>query len=1283
MLRSPVLRIRARKVAARAAVALTLIGATFTVSSPASAQTGSPPPRPTGPCDIYAAAGTPCVAAHSTTRALYATYNGPLYQVKRQSDNTLKDIGVVQPAGSDAGGYADSAAQDAFCANTVCWITTLYDQSANHNDLTQAPHGGFSGPALGGYNNLPVADSAPITVAGHKAYGIYIEPGMGLRNNNPKGTAVDDQAEDQYWVVNGQHYNDGCCFDYGNAEIDSRDDGNGTMETTYFGNSTGWYHGVAPGPWVMTDQENNLVGCVNPGSSSKLCTNLPSVTSRFETGVAKGEPHHWTSMGGDSQSGQLAVMYDGQRVDSSYDPMRKQGAILLGNGGDNSNSSQGTFYEGVMTTGFPADSVDQLVQDNIRAAKYGAQRVNVAPVPPAPTSTTVGRVPGKFGSSLALDGASNQYVQLPNGIVSNLHDFTISAWVDPQSNATWSRIFDFGSGTDIYMFLTVSAGTTPRFAITIGGNAAGAEQSINAPSALALNQWSNVAITETGGTARMYVNGVLVASNTAMTLTPSSMGNTSQNYIGKSQYADPLLQAQVDDFQIYDHALSASDITALQTAPGAGNVASYKFDEAGGTNVVDSSGNNKAGTLVVASNAPAGPPGLETYSPGASHDTTVTFTNTTGAPVTNVNLSLGLPSAQWTSVVSGGSGSSVTIPGPVADGASVKATFTVTAGPASFNGGLIGNASWTDSSSAAGSASIAERVRNTSPIKINEFRIGSSTPTNGSNTFIELYNAGAAAADISGWTLTEHATQQATFSTVTVPAGITLGSHRFYLLGLSNSGLAAPASVGDTVVNVRSTTGMTAGDSVDIDTGSAVETRKIVTVGSAATGNTTLWQPEPEGPITIPVGSTNVPVSSTSGFTVGQKLLIGSGDHLDVATVSTIGRAGLQARLSAAAAVGATNIKVSSTTGVSVGDKIRLDIASTGHGIETVTVATVGTTGAGGTGLTLTAPLQFAHANNLPFNDYGTGITFAPATKFAHSSNEPVQALGTGITLDSPLTRAHGVNSVVRDAAVTTAGYQGAKAPNQWFGGPTLSTSAGNIVLRDAVGNVSDSLNYGLLVDPWAAEGFQGVSGAGASGCKTGVPASTGANGRSEERFPDGADTDSNCTDFRTANGASVDPTPGTANFLTTVEVPVNGDVGGTVPATLSLSLGTPGTFGAFTPGVAKTYDASMSANVISTAGDATLSVADPSSTATGHLVNGAFSLPQPLTAKASSAAGTGGAFAPVGGSTNPTTLLTYAAPTSNDAVTVSYQQAIGASDALRTGSYSKTLTFTLSTTSP
>ncbi|HEX6026317.1 MAG TPA: M14 family zinc carboxypeptidase [Solirubrobacter sp.] len=143
------------------------------------------------------------------------------------------------------------------------------------------------------------------------------------------------------------------------------------------------------------------------------------------------------------------------------------------------------------------------------------------------------------------------------------------------------------------------------------------------------------------------------------------------------------------------------------------------------------------------------------------------------------------------------------------------------------------------------------------------------------------------------------------------------------------------------------------------------------------------------------------------------------------------------------------------------------------------------------------------------------------------------------------------------------------------------------------------------------------------------------------------------------------------------------GEVSGTVPATLSLALSGPATFAPFTPGVDGTYDASTTANVISSAGDGVLSVSDPSATNTGKLVNGSFTLAQPLQASATSAAGTGAAFAPVGGSANPTSVLTYGGPTSNDQVTLNFRQAIGRTEALRTGAYSKTLTFTLSTTQP
>jgi len=134
--------------------------------------------------------------------------------------------------------------------------------------------------------------------------------------------------------------------------------------------------------------------------------------------------------------------------------------------------------------------------------------------------------------------------------------------------------------------------------------------------------------------------------------------------------------------------------------------------------------------------------------------------------------------------------------------------------------------------------------------------------------------------------------------------------------------------------------------------------------------------------------------------------------------------------------------------------------------------------------------------------------------------------------------------------------------------------------------------------------------------------------------------------------------------------------VGGTVDATLALTVDASSTFGDFTPGVADDYVTSTTANVVSSAGDATLTVADPSSVAPGHLVNGTFSLPQPLQAQANT-----GAFAAVGAA--PATLWSWSAPVANDPVTIGFKQSIGANDALRTGSYAKQLTFTLSTTTP
>jgi non-reducing end alpha-L-arabinofuranosidase len=264
------------------ALALTLPVGILMMAGRVGAGQDAPPPRPQGPCDIYTAGGFPCVAAHSTTRALSASYNGPLYQVLRQSDGKTLDIGVVQPSGTDVGGYADAAAQDAFCAETVCWITTIYDQSGKGNHLVQAPPGTFKGPAKGGFNTLPIADMAPITIMGHKAYGVYIMPGMGLRNNDAAGLAINDKPQGVSMVFDGTHYDSGCCFNYGNTSTSSRAVGRGTMDTVYFGTATAWGSGSGPGPWIMSDLEAGLFS----GYDARQNVASPTIDSwRFGTGI--------------------------------------------------------------------------------------------------------------------------------------------------------------------------------------------------------------------------------------------------------------------------------------------------------------------------------------------------------------------------------------------------------------------------------------------------------------------------------------------------------------------------------------------------------------------------------------------------------------------------------------------------------------------------------------------------------------------------------------------------------------------------------------------------------------------------------------------------------------------------------------------------------------------------------------------------------------------------------------------------------------------------------------
>jgi len=307
------------------------------------------------PCDVYAAASpaTPCVAAFSTTRALFSAYNGPLYQVTRQSDMATTDVGLL----SD--GYANAPTQDTFCAGTSCTITKLYDQTSNHNDLTPAPPGdNGTGAGPNGYDLPAQAAALPVVVGGHRAYGIDVWPGIGYRNDAAKNTAVGAQPQGVYMVSSVLEVPTGgqCCFDFGNAETNNTDEGpidDGAMDAiNLIIDGTG-------APATGLDMENGVPGDfrITPGTQFVTVGGWDDGQTTFQL--------YW----GNAQSGTLNPTLV-RPLPSQYQPMKQQGAIILGIGGDNSIYGPGYFYEGAMTAGTPSTASMNAVQASIVGSAY-------------------------------------------------------------------------------------------------------------------------------------------------------------------------------------------------------------------------------------------------------------------------------------------------------------------------------------------------------------------------------------------------------------------------------------------------------------------------------------------------------------------------------------------------------------------------------------------------------------------------------------------------------------------------------------------------------------------------------------------------------------------------------------------------------------------------------------------------------------------------------------------------------------------------------------------------
>jgi hypothetical protein len=311
-----------------------------------------------------------CGAAYSMVRSLSSKYSGPLYQVRNGSSatntgtgGTTKDIMML----SD--GYADSASQDTFCTST-CTVSKLYDQSGNGNDLIR----GSAGPSGNGTRSAnddyeAVANKISITAGGHKVYGLYVQVYGGYRTAlNVTGKGIPSGNKDQgiYELVDGTHYGKACCWDFGSVSPDPNK--YVTMNTLFFGTGY-WGSGAGSGPWFGGDFEGGVWmggSSASPGanSSNPSMAGVAFALGILHTPVAK----YALRMADISTASDLTTAYDG--AIPSGKTWGNSGGIVLGVGGDNSNNSEGTFFEGAVTNGSPSTATDLLIMKNIQAVGY-------------------------------------------------------------------------------------------------------------------------------------------------------------------------------------------------------------------------------------------------------------------------------------------------------------------------------------------------------------------------------------------------------------------------------------------------------------------------------------------------------------------------------------------------------------------------------------------------------------------------------------------------------------------------------------------------------------------------------------------------------------------------------------------------------------------------------------------------------------------------------------------------------------------------------------------------
>jgi non-reducing end alpha-L-arabinofuranosidase len=377
-----------------------------------------------GPCDIYGAAGQPCVAAYSTIRRLLSTYTGPLYQIRVDSSQfnigglrvtnpdvtwrpmvgnnptqTAPEPGELVDIPQTADGFADPTVQQQRCPlGTICTVALLYDQSGRGNHMPVAKGGQDAGgdyAALDDFETVMDARAA-LTVGGHPVYSLFMQARQGYRLTAPgNGVPVDQEAQGIYMLTDGTRMgNTACCWDFGNVTPNPRQFSE--MNTLFFGQGF-WGDGNGAAPWFGADFEagvwmggsvegepgwGQLYNAGDPRNNNGIARppnpNNPSMAGvQFALGFLKTDDDadntYVLRMANASTATELQTAHRGPYPKLSYagHGADNQGAVVLGVGGDNSNNSFGTFYEGAVVAGFPDDATELAVMQNIQAARYG------------------------------------------------------------------------------------------------------------------------------------------------------------------------------------------------------------------------------------------------------------------------------------------------------------------------------------------------------------------------------------------------------------------------------------------------------------------------------------------------------------------------------------------------------------------------------------------------------------------------------------------------------------------------------------------------------------------------------------------------------------------------------------------------------------------------------------------------------------------------------------------------------------------------------------------------